>query len=178
LTLLQQSLKVGLTLCAADLKKAPRLHFLDTGLVNYRAGLQGEFFKYKELHAFHQGRIAEHIVGQELLAAATRDPAPLAFWVKEKKQSNAEVDFLFPHGNLLLPVEVKAGPTGTLRSLHQFIDHTDHGFAIRLHAGPLRAEKAHTPAGKNFTLLNLPYFLTGLLTKYAQRLIEGAPPGT
>lgn len=153
----------------ADRKKAPRLQFLDTGLVNYRAGLQGDFFKYDDLHAFHQGRIAEHIVGQELLAAGIRDHAPLAFWVKEKKQSSAEVDFLIPHRNLLIPVEVKAGKTGTLRSLHQFVDQADHGFAVRLYAGPLQTEKARTPQGKPFTLLNLPYFLTGLLLRYVQQ---------
>ncbi len=156
----------------ADRKKAPRLQFLDTGLVNYRAGLQGHFFQYDDLHAFHQGRVAEHIVGQELLASGIRDHAPLGFWVKEKKQSSAEVDFLLPFQNLLIPVEVKAGKTGTLRSLHQFIDQAEHAFAVRLYSGALQIENTHTAQGKPFTLLNLPYFLTGRLMAYIQWAIE------
>lgn len=156
----------------ADRKKSPRLQFLDTGLVNYRAGLQGNFFHHQDLHAFHQGRMAEHIVGQELFAAGIRDHVRLGFWVKEKKQSSAEVDFLFPYQNILVPVEVKSGKTGTLRSLHQFIDHADHAFAVRLYSGALQIEKAHTTQGKTFTLLNLPYFLTGRLMEYIKWVVE------
>ena len=154
----------------ANRKKSPRLQFLDTGLVNYRAGLQGSFFQYQDLHAFHQGRIAEHIVGQELFAAGIRDQAQLGFWVREKKQSSAEVDYLFPYQNLLIPVEVKSGKTGTLRSLHQFMDRADHAFAVRLYSGVLQIETTHTTKGKSFTLLNLPYFLAGRLMEYVKWL--------
>ncbi|MCP4157449.1 MAG: ATP-binding protein [bacterium] len=37
---------------ATDEKKSPRLQFLDTGLLNYCAGLQGHFFKFDDLHSF------------------------------------------------------------------------------------------------------------------------------
>jgi hypothetical protein len=160
----------------ANRKKSPRLQFLDTGLVNYRAGLQGNFFQYKDLHAFHQGRMAEHIVGQELFAAGIRDQAQLGFWVREKKQSSAEVDYLYPYQDLLIPVEVKAGKTGTLRSLHQFLDRADHAFAVRLYSGALQIETAHTVKGKAFTMLNLPYFLVGRLMEYVKWLTTQHSP--
>ena len=54
-----------------DLKKAPRLQLLDTGLLNYFVGLQEQFFYQDNLHAIYKGMIAEHIVGQELIAAAS-----------------------------------------------------------------------------------------------------------
>jgi len=154
-----------------DLKKSPRLQFLDTGLINYVAGLQSFFFKTTDLHAFYQGLLAEHIVGQELLASDVKTSSPPAFWVREKKQSSAEVDFIVQSGPYLVPVEVKAGKTGTLRSLHQFVERSNHPFAVRLWAGPLEKIEASTPAGKPYTLLNLPYFLAGKVRDYAAWLM-------
>ena len=52
-----------------DLKKSPRLQLLDTGLLNYFAGLQEQHFYHDNLHAFYKGILAEHIVGQELIAS-------------------------------------------------------------------------------------------------------------
>jgi len=149
-----------------DLRKSPRLQFLDTGLINYVAGLQEFFFKTTDLHAFYQGLLAEHIVGQELLAANLKTSRKPTFWVREKKQSNAEVDFIVQSGRYIFPVEVKAGKTGTLRSLHQFVERSNHPFAIRLWAGPLERIEAFTPTGKPYTLLNLPYFLSGKIQDY------------
>ncbi len=147
-------------------KKSPRLQFLDTGMVNYIAGLQEHYFKVQTLHSFYQGLIAEHIVGQELMAMDMKTSRKISFWVREKKQSSAEVDFIVPYGRHLIPVEVKAGKVGTLRSLHQFIDKSDHPYAVRLYAGPLKKIQAATPKGKSFTLLNMPYFLSGKIKEY------------
>jgi uncharacterized protein len=155
-----------------NLKKSPRLQFLDTGLINYVAGLQEFFFKTTDLHSFYQGLLAEHIVGQELLAADLKTSRKPSFWVREKKQSNAEVDFIAQSGPYIVPVEVKAGKTGTLRSLHQFVERSNHPFAIRLWAGPLEKLEAATPTGKSYTLLNLPYFLAGKIQDYIAWLME------
>jgi len=155
-----------------DLRKSPRLQFLDTGLINYVAGLQEFFFKTTDLHAFYQGLLAEHIVGQELLAADLKTSRKPTFWVREKKQSNAEVDFIVQSGRYIFPVEVKAGKTGTLRSLHQFVERSNHPFTIRLWAGPLERIEAFTPTGKPYTLLNLPYFLAGKIQDYIAWLME------
>jgi len=146
-------------------KKSPRLQFLDTGLINHAVGLQDQFFKYQDLHAMHRGLLAEHIVGQELLCHSSLNVEPL-FWVREKKQSMAEVDYVVPHQGHLIPVEVKAGKSGTLRSLHQFMDQCDHTYAVRLHAHSLAIVDVRTPAGKTFKLLNLPYFLAGQIHDY------------
>lgn len=155
-----------------DLKKSPRLQFLDTGLINYVAGLQGFFFKAQDLHAFYQGLLAEHIVGQELLASDMKTSRKPSFWVREKKQSNAEVDFILQVGAYVVPIEVKAGKTGTLRSLHQFVEQTNHPFAIRLWSGPLEKNHLSTLGQKNYTLLNLPYFLAGKIHDYASWLMD------
>lgn len=55
-------------------------------------------------------------------------------------------------------MEVKSGKTGTLRSLHQFINRSNHPYAVRLYAGPLAKTTTETPEGKPYTLLSLPSF--------------------
>ncbi|MFC1766726.1 ATP-binding protein [Planctomycetota bacterium] len=67
-------------------RKSPRLQFLDTGLINHAAGLQGQFYEYNDIQAIHRGLMAEHIVGQELFCHSTNNIPPL-FWVREKNQS-------------------------------------------------------------------------------------------
>jgi predicted AAA+ superfamily ATPase len=154
-----------------DRRKSPKLLFLDIGLINFSAGIQGHYFEYPDLYSFYRGRIAEMIVGQELIAADPEQPKPV-FWVREKRQAPAEVDFVLQHGSLAVPIEVKAGAKGTLKSLHQFINRCPHGFAVRLYAGPLNVLRTKTPEGKPFSLLNLPYCFAGKLRPYIRWMIE------
>ncbi|MGE5343927.1 MAG: hypothetical protein ACM3SY_20845 [Candidatus Omnitrophota bacterium] len=86
--------------------------------------------------------------------------------MREQKQANSEVDFIIPFRQYVIPLEVKAGKAGTLRSLHQFMEMADHPYAVRLYAGPLQITEASTPQGKTFRLLNLPYFLAGKIYDY------------
>jgi predicted AAA+ superfamily ATPase len=157
-----------------DQKKSPKLQFLDTGLLNYIVGLQGYFFKFDDLHSFYQGTIAEHIVGQELLTLDMNRLNKPRFWVREQRQSNAEVDFVIPFQQYVIPLEVKAGKTGSLRSLHQYMDRVPHSFAVRFYAGPLQETDAAASSGKTYKLLNLPYFLAGKINDYLQWFIDEA----
>jgi len=158
----------------SDTKKSPKLQFIDTGLINYFAGLQPQFFKHDDLLAIYKGMIAEHILRQEIIAAdATHNRVP-PFWVRESRSSNAEVDMVLQHEGLAIPVEVKAGKTGSLRSLHQFMDKVEHPFAVRLYRGPLDITEAATIQGKKFKLLNLPYFLAGKIGDYISWFVENA----
>ncbi|MFC2157651.1 ATP-binding protein [Acidobacteriota bacterium] len=149
-----------------DHKKAPRLLFLDVGLINFALGLQGHYFEHSDLHGFYRGKMAEMIVGQELIAKDTTLNENPVFWIREKRQAPAEVDYLIQSNQYLIPIEVKAGATGTLRSIHQFINRCPHPYAVRLYAGPLEIHHLRTPEKKPFFLLNLPYFLAGMLDKY------------
>lgn len=152
-----------------DVKKSPRLQLLDTGLVNYFAGVQKEVFSSNDLTDVYQGKIIEHIVGQEILANNTNLLSTLLFWVREKTESSAELDFLFVKDGLAIPVEVKSGKVGKLKSLHQYLEISDVKLAIRLYAGQFQIDNLKTPNGKSFTLLNLPYYLAGNLEKYIEQ---------
>ncbi len=149
-----------------DKKKSPRLQYIDTGLLNYSVGLHSYFFKYKDLQAIYKGKLAEHIVGQELIAGDLLTWNSFLFWVKEKKQSNAELDFLIQYNELFIPVEVKSGKTGTLRSLHEYMDKVNHKFAVRLYDGEMSIEDIKTSSGKTYKLLNLPLCFAGKLKEY------------
>jgi len=57
---------------------------------------------------------------------------------------------LYTYQSLVIPIEIKSGSTGSLRSLHQFIDEVDHPFAIRMYGGSFNVEEAVT-GNKNHT---------------------------
>jgi len=77
-----------------DLKKSPRLQVLDTGLMNCFVGIQKIILGTADLNEVYKGTMIEHLVGQELLAMQFNALSTLYFWVREKKQSVAEVDYL------------------------------------------------------------------------------------
>ena len=148
---------------APDIKKSPRLQVLDTGMLNFFSGLQKELFGTRDLNDLYKGKITEHIVGQELLASNHSFLNLLHFWVRDKKQSEAEIDIMYPYNSTMIPVEVKSGKSGKLRSLLYFLDTSTVDFAVRFYAGKLQLEEHKTPNGKPFKLLNLPYYLSGKL---------------
>lgn len=153
-----------------SLAKKPRLHVVDTGLINHARGLLGEMVFNANISDVYRGLIAEHIVGQELLAASYSVLHKIFFWTREKKESSAEVDYVFPWNGKLIPVEVKSGSIGRLRSMHQFMDQAPHGIAVRVWQGPYSVEKAETITGTSFTLLNLPFYLVHRLERELDKI--------
>ena len=156
-----------------DKKKSPRLQLLDTGMLNHFAGLQKEVLISSDLNAVYQGKVVEHLVGQELLAAKFNVLNELNFWVRDKQNAEAEVDFVINEGGRLIPIEVKSGFTGRLRSLHSFMDLVKHDLAVRLYGGPLKVDKVKTLQGKEYRLLNLPYYLAGKIEAYIRWMDSG-----
>ena len=153
-------------------KKTPRLQFLDSGLINYSVGLQKELIGTKDLNTIYQGKLIEHLVGQELLASQTLTLKGLSFWIREKNQSSAELDFIYSFQGEVIPIEVKSGATGTLKSLHMYLDNAPINFGIRFYAGTISLDKQKTQMGKTFYLLSLPYFLVSKLPDYILWLKE------
>lgn len=149
-------------------QKSPRLQLLDTGLMNYSAGIQKEIIGTSDLNNVYQGTVIEHLVGQELLSNNYNALSALNFWVREKKTSTAEVDYVIAHDGKLIPIEVKSGKEGKLKSLHLFMEESPNKIAIRFYAGELLESEAFTPSGKKYHLLNLPYYLVSQLPKYIE----------
>ncbi len=145
----------------SDRKKSPRLQLLDTGLVNFSCGLEKEIYQAKDISSIFKGRISEQIIGQELTCLDNSPESNLIFWTREKKQSDAEIDFLIKFDNRIIPVEVKSNAAGHLKSLNQFIDETKFETAIRFYSGEFEITNTVTNKGNKFRLINLPYYLCG-----------------
>jgi hypothetical protein len=156
-----------------DIKKAPRLQFLDTGLLNYDLQIQGELLAFKDLSESYKGSIIPHIITQELLSLNTINDHKPNFWVREKSQASSEVDLVIRYKDKIIPIEIKAGANGKLKSLHEFIERTDHGYAVRIYAGPFSIEKHETPNQKKpYKLMNLPYYLGTMIPAYIEYFVQ------
>ena len=155
-----------------DIKKRPRLQFLDTGLLNHSLNIQAEMMQVKDMHTIYKGRIIQHLVSQELQAQHDSTFFRTHFWVREKAKSNAEIDILYQHQQSLIPVEVKSGGQGRLRSLHQFMDTCSHPYAIRLLANRFSVERVKTPGGTPYFLMNVPYYLGTKIPQYIAWFVQ------
>ena len=153
-----------------DLKRSPKLLWLDCGLVNYAAKVQKEVFGAMDILDAWRGKIAEQIVAQELLALDNRVSNMRDFWVRNKKDSEAEVDFLLNFDNKVIPIEVKSGHNAKLRSLHLFMEETPHNIAVRVWSQPFSINEIKTYNGKNFKLINLPFYYVGRLKEILDKV--------
>jgi len=146
-------------------RKRPKLIWLDTGLVNFSAGIQKEIFSVSDIQDVWRGRIAEHIVAQELLAQSNSLLTKRTYWRRDKQGSEAEVDFVYPYNGLAIPIEVKSGHNSKLKSLHLFMESAPHDIAIRVWSQPFSIDEVTTKNGKMFKLVNLPFYYVGVIDK-------------
>ena len=91
--------------------------------------------------------------------------------MRRDNQAKAEIDYIWQYKNTLIPIEVKAGKTGTLKSLHYFIKEKNWPFAVRFNANvpSLLKETAKLADGQlvSYKLLSLPFYMTEQLKRLA-----------
>ncbi len=123
---------------------------------------------------FYKGKIAEQFVAQHLMSDENRS---LFYWLREGRSSNAEVDFLLQAGHEIVPVEVKSGKRGSMKSLLQFIALRGSKQAVKLSLDPPSTEQARhdvvTPHGLtsvSFTCHNLPLYFASELRRLLAKL--------
>lgn len=153
-----------------ETKRMPKLIWFDTGLVNYQAGIRKEIIGSTDMVDSWRGHIAEQITAQELLTLDDRVGQHRSFWAKPN--NGAEVDFIFAHNSKLYPIEVKSGTNAHLRSLQVFMDSSGVNIAIRIWSKPYSVDKVKTIHGKEFSLINLPFYLIGNLRSILDAVVE------
>lgn len=122
----------GLPLGAQINEQKFKLNFLDIGLMQNSCGLQSQLSIKEDFMQINAGSVAEQFVGQELIAYSDKhQQGSLYFWAREKKNSMAEVDYVINIDSNILPVEVKSGKEGKLKSLRMFIEDKKSKFGIR-----------------------------------------------
>jgi hypothetical protein len=132
----------GVPLLATANERKFKIAFLDIGLMQNALNIQEAIILDDVIMQINAGSIAEQLVAQELLAYA--DPyadEKLHFWAREARGSNAEVDFLIEIAGMPVPVEVKAGARGSLKSMRLFLK-----------------EYPKTPLGIRYSMHELSYF--------------------
>jgi predicted AAA+ superfamily ATPase len=171
----------GIPLGADVVEKEFKVTLLDTGLLQSALGLVLQA-GIEPGALVHEGPVAEHLVGQMLADNAPRhlDPS-LWYWTRHRHGAEAEVDYLVQHGTEVVPIEVKAGATGTLRSLHRFVAEKRARLAVRVSSAspqfmPVTANvPGHPP--HEFDLLSIPFYLVPMLPRLLEEaLVTGAKP--
>ena len=155
----------------SDLKKSPKLIWFDSGLVNYAAGIQKEYLLSNDLSDVWRGMAAEQIVAQELKALSNEIGQKRRFWVRAKRGSSSEVDFVYIYDETVIPIEVKSGHNAHLKSLHQFMEDAPHDIAVRIWSGNYSIDNVSTLNGKHFRLINLPFYMISALPKMIMTLL-------
>jgi len=80
----------------------------------------------EDLSSSFKGALIPHLVTQELLSLSMNTNSKPNFWVREKTQSSSEIDLVYPYSKYVIPIEIKSGKTGSLKSLHQFVERVEH----------------------------------------------------
>ena len=157
----------------ADIKnRVYKLLFLDIGLMNAICGLDWRnLSQMDEKKLINQGAIAEQFVGQHLQAMLADKPnRELNYWLREGSSSNAELDFVVGLSGNIVPIEVKSGATGTLKSLHQFMGTKQAPFAVRFDSNLPTVQQVDTVISVNKKRHNLKYQLLSLPLYLVERL--------
>lgn len=139
-------------------KRPKKLIFLDVGLVNYQMGIHDQYLHIKGLNDFYRGRIAEQIVGQNILAQFIDAKAYLYYWSKDKSLGNAEIDFCLVHQGKILGIEVKSGCSQKAKSFFSFSREVKDGICVRFYSGPL-SQETKTLGKKSIMLKSVPFYL-------------------
>lgn len=168
----------GLPLAAELNKKYFKVILLDCGLCTTALGLSLHQLKStKDLILINNGAIAEQFVGQSLrtVCPAYEDPS-LYYWLRDKRGTEAELDYIIAHENQVVPIEVKAGKSGSLKSLHKFIHKKKRNIAIRFNSdkpsiGPVSV-KTTSGESVNYTLLSLPLYMIGQTHRLLQAMSD------
>jgi len=167
----------GIPLGAEINERYLKILFLDVGLLCRVCGLSiTDIHNASDIMLINSGAVCEQFIGQHLLYGKKCYEEPhLYCWMRQKRNTSAEVDFLVQAGTTIVPVEVKAGKTGRLKSLHVFMAEKKRDFAIRFNADtPSVLDIQTSVVGKpthHFRLLSLPMYLVGQTQRLCREMI-------
>ena len=158
----------GLPLQADSDPRAYKLLFMDVGLMNAVSGLGWSAIDgMNETRLVNEGAMAEQFIGQHLQGLLADSPnRELSYWLREGRATNAEVDYVAAVDGQIVPVEVKAGASGALKSLHQFVAEKGVSVVVRFDAAPpsvqivrTRVQRGGAQTEVAYRLISLPLYL-------------------
>ena len=157
--------------------------FLDVGLLSKACGLSLlEFENADDIMLVNSGAVCEQFIGQHLLYSGHFFEEPeLYYWSREKRQSAAEIDYVISLGPEIIPIEVKAGKSGRLKSLHVFLKEKGRAFSLRFNTDipSILNTRAVLTTGESmpYCLLSLPLYMVGqtrrLCSEHLRKIKKG-----
>lgn len=103
---------------------------IDTGMMLRIQGMNADneneaadfIFNSSPIELVNKGSIAEMFAGLEFVKHSNpRIPVDLFYWENTAKGTSAEVDFISTYKNSVLPIEIKSGTSGKMKSLRMFM---------------------------------------------------------
>jgi uncharacterized protein len=155
----------GLPLGAEGNPRLFKVIMLDIGLSTAQMGLSRvDFRNLDEVVWAGKGGMAEQFVGQHLLSLFSPWEDPRLFYWQRTGGRQGEIDFILQQGPHIVPIEVKAGSAGSMKSLHAFMHSKRLPLAVRLDTNPpsLQDMDVLTTTGERarYRLLSLPLYMT------------------
>lgn len=156
----------GLPLGAETNEKFQKIIMLDCGMCCTALGLSlHHFTQISEISMINNGGMAEQLTGQILRTIAPAYVSPALYYWQREKSGAAEVDYVIQHEDQVIPLEVKAGKTGSLKSLREFISEKKRTLALRINSDKpsLYATEIMDSSGSPipYKLLSIPFYLLG-----------------
>ena len=158
----------GLPLGAESNDKFFKVIMLDTAFISVQLGLSRlSLPDAKEFVFKNRGPMAEQYVGQQIRAyqSLTEDPS-LYYWQRTGGRQG-EIDYIIQHGTTIVPIEIKAGSRGSMKSLHQFMFDKKLDLAVRVDLNPPSLSrvdvKTTTGHSVDYQLLSIPFYLVEML---------------
>jgi predicted AAA+ superfamily ATPase len=165
-SLVRYSAGNGLPLGAETKDTFRKTALLDVGLLHalLNTPAAASFPAWAALPSDFRSRISEQMTAQQLRLldpAGTEEPE-LHYWQREGGRPG-EIDYLAAVAGRIIPIELKSGAAGSMKSLHQFMHDKKLSLAVRCDANPpsdMQVDMATTlgdPA--RYRLISLPLYL-------------------
>jgi len=123
----------GIPIGAEINPKYRRIIPCDTGIFLHILGIDmAKILLADDFKTVNKGALAEIFAGLELIKnGGTHARRQLYCWSREKAQSSAQIDYLVQQGTEIVPVEVKSGAQGGMKSLEIFMKEKNISRGIR-----------------------------------------------
>ena len=140
---------------------------MDTGLALASLGIGAADLRGGETDLWNKGPVAEQVVGQLLRCRFEPFEEPSLHYWTTTSGGNAEIDYLVQHGSRVVPVEVKAGAAGAMKSLHHFMAKYRLEEAVRFDTNPPSVQQVHvrttTGDDADYMLRSFPLYMAELV---------------
>jgi predicted AAA+ superfamily ATPase len=170
----------GLPLAAEAKGSFSKPVFNDVGLLHalLRTPARSAFPGWDSLAPQMRSQIAEQLAGQQLrlLGPSSGDGPELHYWQREGGRPG-EIDYLVQLGDKIVPVELKSGTSGSMKSLHQFMYDKKLSLALRFDQNPPSVAdlEVKTTQGNpvRYRLCSLPWYAAGFLDSMRDTVVAG-----